>query len=106
MSGCCEVWDRWEGSVDKPALWLHHLAHGRVPFTEAWLSEVTGLERAATVDLCRAAHEAGWLASTAFGGAAGEAPAGRGRTWVGALRRRPQARRAISNNTGTGLLGL
>jgi hypothetical protein len=88
---CCDDWSHWVAlgrPSDRHVVWLHHLAHGRVPFTEAWLADKAEVPEAEVARLCGLAREEGWLAAGAFGGAAGVEPVGRGRTWVGRLRTR------------------
>jgi hypothetical protein len=86
--GCCEAWSAWVaegGATDRHVVWLHHLAHRRVAFTEMWLAETAEVPVWTISAAARRARARGWIRSPAFGGMAGKAPEGRGRSWIGAL---------------------
>jgi hypothetical protein len=72
-------------STDRHVRWLHHLAHRRVAFTEAWLADKAGVDVGLVAVAASKAFADGWIKQGAFGGVAGTAPEGRGRTWIGRL---------------------
>jgi hypothetical protein len=85
---CCGDWIHWVAlgrATDRHVRWLHHLAHRRTAFTEAWLAEKAEVPLATIVSVADQARDEGWIVAAAFGGVAGKAPEGRGRVWVGRL---------------------
>jgi hypothetical protein len=63
---CCQAWHDFAAALDHdsyiPWLKLHTFAHSRVPFTDLYFRDVTGLRLSQAEDMLHQAAQMQWLA--------------------------------------------